>query len=246
LDATPGYRPAYELAVDRVLVYIADHDLGPGDRLPTEADLARELQLGQRTVREALKMLSAIGRVRAERGRGLFVGDEVSRLGGPRPTRFRPTDLEHIAMLFEFRVVQERASAEFAAERARPRELDAMAGAIRDGAEAAAAGDLVAFGAADEGFHVALAEAGRNVFFVDAVARIRALQSQVSYLELDQQIPDAARSLDEHRAILQAVSRGQQEEAGRLAAEHVRQAHADYRSAIAGGPSGPAPQPTGA
>ena len=233
MPASSGYRPGYEVAVDRLLVYIAERGLRAGDRLPTEAELAGELALGHRTVREAVKMLSAIGRVRAERGRGLFVGDETSGLAGPHATVFRPTDVEHIAMLFEFRVVQEEAAARLAAARARPETLEPLRAAIGAGERAAAAGDLAAFAEADDAFHVALAEAGRNVFFVDAVSRIRALQDQVSFLELDQRVPDAARSLEEHRAVLGAVAAGDVDDAARLAASHVRQALADYRAAIA-------------
>jgi len=49
-----------------------------------------------------------LGRVRPERVRGILVGDDRSLLTGQRPVSFRPTDLDHIAMLFKFRAVQEQ------------------------------------------------------------------------------------------------------------------------------------------
>ena len=177
------YKPAYRLAVDQLIDHIAEQGLHPGDRLPTEVELARELGTSQRAVREAIKMLSAIGRVRAERGRGIFVGDDRSLLTGQRPVSFRPTDMAHISMLFEFRAVQEGETARLAARRATPPEVKALAAAVADGRVAVAQADLELFGRSDEAFHAALAEGSHNIFLIDAISHIRSLQGQVSYLE---------------------------------------------------------------
>ena len=87
----------------RILEYIAEERLVAGDRLPTEIDLAQMLGTSRAVVREAVKILSALGRVRAHKGRGLFVADDegmlvTSRWGG----FFRPVDIDHVLMLFEF------------------------------------------------------------------------------------------------------------------------------------------------
>ncbi|TKA09354.1 GntR family transcriptional regulator, partial [Actinacidiphila oryziradicis] len=39
-DASDRYRPGYELVAERLLNYIAEQNLLPGDRLPTEQGLA--------------------------------------------------------------------------------------------------------------------------------------------------------------------------------------------------------------
>ena len=96
-------------------------------------ELASELGASQRAVREAIKMLSAIGRVRVERGRGIFVGDDRSLLTGQRPVSFRPTDLTHISMLFEFRSIQESETARLAAGRATPPDVKALEAAVAEG-----------------------------------------------------------------------------------------------------------------
>jgi GntR family transcriptional repressor for pyruvate dehydrogenase complex len=76
-----AYRPGYEVAAEQVLELISQLGLRPGDRMPTEQDLARQLGASRTVVREAVKILSALGRVRAERGRGLFVADDEGMLG---------------------------------------------------------------------------------------------------------------------------------------------------------------------
>src|SRR5689334_20018852 len=110
------YRPGYEIVAERILEFIAESRLVPGDRMPTENDLAQQLDTSRAVVREAVKILSALGRVRAHKGRGLFVADDdgmliTSRWGG----FFRPVDLDHVFMLFEFRRVQEMAASSLAA-----------------------------------------------------------------------------------------------------------------------------------
>src|SRR5690348_17916606 len=125
-DARPAgpYRPGYEVAAEQILQLIAELRLQPGDRMPTENELAARLGTSRTMVREAVKILSAVGRVRAQKGRGLFVADDEGMLGSSRwGGFFLPTDLDHVYMLFEFRRVQETAAGRLAATRATPGEL---------------------------------------------------------------------------------------------------------------------------
>lgn len=61
---------------------------GPGDRLPTEAELSARFEVNRHTVRRAMLALQERGLVRVEQGRGAFVQENVVdyRLG--RRTRF--------------------------------------------------------------------------------------------------------------------------------------------------------------
>jgi GntR family transcriptional repressor for pyruvate dehydrogenase complex len=231
-DESGAYKPAYRRVVDQVIEYIAERGLRPRDRLPTEMELAAELGVSQRAVREAIKMLSAIGRVRVERGRGIFVGDDRSLLTGQRPVSFRPTDLTHISMLFEFRSIQERETARLAAGRATPPDMNGLEAAVADGQRAISQGDLALFAQSDDAFHQALAEASHNIFFIDAVSHIRSLQRQVSFLELGRNIGNADRAVKEHDMILDAVRTGNVVLAAERAGEHVQRSLQDYREAI--------------
>ncbi|MFD2250032.1 GntR family phosphonate transport system transcriptional regulator [Pseudochelatococcus lubricantis] len=49
---------------------------GPGDRLPSEHELAAKFGVNRHTVRQALAGLAEKGLVHAQRGRGVFVADE--------------------------------------------------------------------------------------------------------------------------------------------------------------------------
>ena len=175
------YRPGYEIVAERILDYIAQGRLVPGDRLPTENDLAKTLNTSRAVVREAVKILSALGRVRAHKGRGLFVADDegmlvTSRWGG----FFRPVDIDHVLMLFEFRRVQEMAASSLAATRATPAELRAIEVAMQQCRHGFVHRQVDVFNQADEDFHAAVTAASHNAFLVSAVRDARRLQRQSS------------------------------------------------------------------
>ncbi len=62
--ATVKRQPLSRQVLRTLRDYIEQHDLQPGDRLPTERDLAADLGVSRNTVREALGVLEAIGVVK--------------------------------------------------------------------------------------------------------------------------------------------------------------------------------------
>jgi GntR family transcriptional regulator, transcriptional repressor for pyruvate dehydrogenase complex len=58
--------------------YLLSGELKPGDKLPTETELAQKLGVGRNSVREAIKMLTAIGAVRSTRGSGVYITRAIS------------------------------------------------------------------------------------------------------------------------------------------------------------------------
>ena len=50
--------------------YLADQDLGPGDRLPSERELSALLGVSRPSLREAIKSLQAEGRLSVRHGQG--------------------------------------------------------------------------------------------------------------------------------------------------------------------------------
>lgn len=71
---TPA-EPIYVVAQRRLRDYIRENDLAPGDRLPSEAELAAELGVSRLSLREASRSLQTLGVIHAQHGTGLFVAD---------------------------------------------------------------------------------------------------------------------------------------------------------------------------
>ena len=236
-DATPpagSYRPGYELVAEQLLQLITELRLQPGDRMPTENELATRLGTSRTVVREAIKILSAIGRVRAQKGRGLYVANDDGMLGSSRWSGFfLPTDLDHVYMLFEFRRVQEAAASRLAATRATPAELRAIEAAAELCREGHVTGQAALFDSGDDDFHLGIAAASHNPFLVTAVREARRLQRQSSTIGLHGTVGGhAEEAIAEHAAIHRAIRDGDPEAAAQAAAIHLDKTLEDYRREI--------------
>lgn len=60
---------------DVVKRYIIDHQFRPGDPLPGEGELARQLGISRPSLREAMKVLQTIGAIETRHGSGTYVGE---------------------------------------------------------------------------------------------------------------------------------------------------------------------------
>ena len=65
--------PIHAAIQDQVKRYIIDHRLRPGEKLPTEQQIAREIGVGRNAVREALRALESLGMIEVRRGAGRYV-----------------------------------------------------------------------------------------------------------------------------------------------------------------------------
>ena len=97
----PDSRPMSARVRDQLIELFHARHLGPGDRVPSEAEIAELCGVGRSTAREALKLLEQDGLVLVERGRGRFLSS-LSALHIERPvTRFESTTSMLAALGFE-------------------------------------------------------------------------------------------------------------------------------------------------
>ncbi len=80
-DLHPSKRtmPKYERLKDHILDEFHSGRLQPGDALPTEADLAVQMQVARSTVRKALSSLDSDGFINRIRGKGTFVRNDAKQ-----------------------------------------------------------------------------------------------------------------------------------------------------------------------
>jgi GntR family transcriptional regulator len=89
-------RPASARIADELRRLIESGELAPGERLPSERELAERHGSARNTARQAIRLLSESGLVTAEHGRGVFVRTRPAliRLGNDRYSpRYRDTGL---------------------------------------------------------------------------------------------------------------------------------------------------------
>ncbi|MDH8678078.1 FadR/GntR family transcriptional regulator [Fusibacter bizertensis] len=93
--------------VNQISSLIINKEYTAGDKIPTETELAEKLGVSRNSIREAIKILSAIGILEIQRGRGTFVASKVS------PSFFDPLIFSLIiepksaSDIYEFRVMFE-------------------------------------------------------------------------------------------------------------------------------------------
>jgi GntR family transcriptional repressor for pyruvate dehydrogenase complex len=228
-ESASGYRPGYELAAERILEMIVEQELRPGDRLPTEQELADRFGLSRSVTREAVKVLAAMGRVSAQRGRGLYVGSGTTAAQPNMPGR-----IEQVEQLLEFRMVQEVFAAEEAARKATPPDLNLLSAALGDCDRALAADDRALWEEGDTRFHLGIAKASGNNFVRAALESVRQLQQQVVLLALHGGSGGSLEAAqNEHAEILSAIRGGRPEEAADATRRHLRHTIDGYRDEIA-------------
>src|SRR5689334_14205736 len=231
--ASGAYRPGYEVVAEQIVQLIAELEMSPGDRLPTERELATRLGSTRTVVREAVKILSAAGRISAQKGRGLYVADGTGVLGTTGIGGFfQPTNLDHIFMLFEFRRIQEIAASRLAATQASPAELRVIEAAVQTCRHGHESGDLAQFEAGDDDFHLGVAAASHNLFLVAAVREARRLQRQASVIGIRGVGGHAAEAVEEHEAIYRAIRDGRPDAAADATVVHLDNTLKDYRQEI--------------
>jgi DNA-binding FadR family transcriptional regulator len=121
--------------VDRVAARIRDvidkGQFAAGARLPSEAELAGQMQVSRSVLREAVSRLEAQGVLSVRRGKGMYVGDRGSLSSCVRLVQSALTiATKDLVQLAELRRGIEVQAARLAAQRAKPEdiaELDALA-----------------------------------------------------------------------------------------------------------------------
>ncbi|MYZ33747.1 MULTISPECIES: FCD domain-containing protein [unclassified Streptomyces] len=232
-DASRPYRPGYELVAEQLLNYIAEQNLRSGDRLPTEQGLAQILGASRNVTREAVKVLAAIGRLSVRRGAGIFVADSGGGLVDDHLSHFRPTSMEDVLMLLDYRTVIESETARRAATLATPIEVRTVRECAETSLVAARAADGYGFAKADSAFHDAVGAAAHNVFLRSSVAGVRRLASQSDVLLFHGDAPGSLEvAARQHLAIAEAVAAGEADLAGELMVEHIATTQSQFERKI--------------
>ncbi len=201
----------------RIEEHIETNRLRPGDRLPSDRELAAALEVSRPLVRQALKALESLGRVSAQQGSGTYVRDASHRVAVRELTRGLTVDRDLLAGILPARVAIEvevlRAAFEQRGALSDLRSvLDNLQRQLADAPQEASL---------DLGFEAALGRACGNEV-------LRRLQSLVHDVWLQAQIAagvapgDPAALHREHCEIFEAFERGDLALAEGRLADHLR------------------------
>ncbi|MFM9370965.1 FadR/GntR family transcriptional regulator [Streptomyces sp. Da 82-17] len=208
-----------ETAQARIRQLILDRRLGPGDPLPTEAELCELLDMSRNSVREALKALQAVRVVEIRHGFGTYVGslsldplvDGIAFRAAVRHRQGEPSLYE----LMELREALESGVIATVAATVPAGDLEILDGLVRKMEQEAERGAVDV--ATDRAFHLALYRSLGNHLLSEVLDAFWAAMRQVRD-DLEDDHPDPHRTCAQHAEIVAALRAGD----GPRAAEAMR------------------------
>lgn len=227
-----AYRPGYERVAERIAELITGEGLQPGDRMPTEQALCEQLGVSRTVVREAIKLLTAAGHVRARRGSGIYVDKGPNSLVSAAINLSVAVQPDDIRNLFIFRCTQEMQTARLAAEHITVRQLRNLEEIVARHRRFAESGEQTEINP-DLQFHLSVADAADNRFLAAAVETAYRLQNWALRL-VHTNLPPGVYvvAADQHAAILTAISDGQADLAARAMEAHIHTTMSQYQEAV--------------
>lgn len=206
-------RIRYESLADKVYRIIRDKilicELEPGFRI-VEEQLAQKMGISRTPLREALTKLEKEGFVVVVPRKGKYVKKLFSK---------------EVKEIYDLRRLLEGFAAKEAASFGDGDQLKKMRQSCQRHAAAAKRGDLLSCLIYNLEFHKALVEASKNTKLVEIVNGFH-LQLQSMHLQDSKQytsiIKTQGRIINEHLSIIDALSKGNAKQAGKLVEEHIK------------------------
>ena len=222
MSATPSYltslkkESVVQSVINRLTEGMKRGELKPGDKIPTEPELAESLGVARSSVREAIKILTYLGVLESKRHEGTFVcnGFEESMID---PMVYGIIlNQDSFENLMELREMTEAGMMRLAIKNHDEAELAELEKRLNDMAEIIGGTDeesIKAFFEADDRFHDMIAVMGKNPM-ADKINRVvRTLTYAVRYETVSSMITrgKGQQLYEAHRVLLEAIKQGDEE-----------------------------------
>lgn len=226
-----GWRPVrrlrtHEHVLEQIQQQIASGRLSPGDRLPGERELAEYLDVSRAGVREALRVLEAMGVISAGVGSGPSSGSVVTSSGSNALANLLSL---HVALsrfgqreVMDVRVQLERWAASEAASRADKTGMQQLRDIVQRMRRPGIG--YVEFNELDTSFHVTLAQISGNTLLADLMGALREVLRR-EMLVVFEQLADwrstAEHLAQEHEGLLETIELGDTARAADQIEKHI-------------------------
>lgn len=206
-------------AIEKIKAMIVSGELGPGDRLPPEKELAERLGLSRNSMREAVKALEVIRVLDVRRGDGTYVTSlEPHLLLEAITFVIDMHDDDSLLELFAVRRMLESQATGLAATHGDAEAIAALQAEIAGVDSGVSIDDLVAH---DIRFHREIVQMTGNAYLASL---IESLSSQTIRARVWRGLTEQGaveRTLSEHRAIADAIAQHDPALATSLATAHI-------------------------
>lgn len=213
----------YEIIIQKIQTEITAGILEAGEKLPPERELAVKYGVSRTSIREALRLLELSDFVEIRPGDGTFIKtNEQQTIQQQLTSVALKTDQTTLYEMLELRLILESQCAALAALRATGQDIEKIARTL----EAMKNTDDEEIGIqADLDFHMAIAAAANNSVLAQLISSFAAHMRSTIEVTRKHRLSSKenfARTLEEHRAIFIAISRGESDRAKVLMEDHIR------------------------
>ena len=206
--------------VEYIRKLIEEGKLKPGDRLPTEREMAEKFGVSRTVIRDAVKTLTGLGVLEVKHGIGIFAAVPDSHSIARQLSGLLFYREDTINNLFEVRMLLESETAGWAAERRAREDLELLFENLRSHKSIAGSGDVKTMGELDRSFHILVANATGNPVV------IRLMQNLLDLFVVSNQqtltiTGRALQSAEEHRQICAAIEQQDVAKARQAMTKHL-------------------------
>ncbi len=222
MDKTPSYltslkkESVVQSVINRLTEGMRTGELKPGDKIPTEPELAESFGVARSSIREAIKILTYLGVLESRRPEGTFVCDGYTESMIDPMVYGIILNKDSFENLIELREMTEAGMMRLAIknhEEGEIEELEDILGEMEKIVEENGDKSIKAFFEVDDKFHDKIASMGRNTM-ADKINRVvRTLTYAVRYETVSSMISNgkAQELLDTHRELIEAIRQGKEE-----------------------------------
>jgi DNA-binding FadR family transcriptional regulator len=205
-----------EQAAEQINQLIIDRDFKPGDKIPNEFEIAKSLNVGRPTVREAVKLLVARNCLEIRRGVGTFVVERVGQIKDPLGFAYVQNRPLLARELLEVRLELEPWCAALAAERILEEEKEELRKLCRQVEVTIESGED--HYESDKAFHAYISQCTHNSVLMELVPIVGyGIQMFTKFKQ--QEMLDG--TIDTHREITNAICANDPEKARECMYKHV-------------------------
>lgn len=173
-----GTETVVNKVIDQITTAILSGQFKAGEKLPSEYELIEELKVSRNSLREAMKILSAMGIVDIRRGDGTYICSQVN-------TNFFDSIVYSLIFesstdeeIIELRQTLDEATLKLAMKKCTPKDVDALQGYIDKMRYHFNNGDISEAAKLDYQFHLYLSDVCRNQFLARIVKGVYQLFEQ--------------------------------------------------------------------
>lgn len=226
-------RSISEEIIGQIKGSILNGSLKPGDKIPSEREMANELKVSRQCVREAINSLKTIDLLEVRKRSGIYVKSMTSGLI-EGPFHIIKNDVEKVYELMDIRKVLDSYSTFYAAKNATEEDIARIHSILLKLEETTK--DLKKYDYDSEfQFHLLIAQASHNTMLLHIINTIydniiEAIKKTIDTMFLD--INNRKRMFQHHKAIFEAIKAGDAKKAAQRLVQHFEFAEEEMKKIL--------------